>query len=168
MGLDLSGGIRVGNDGGALLLPIGRAEHRVALAVLQHHVFHRLIGDLLDLLVQRSGQQVVVARVHHHHAVAGDDEREVVIVPGVLVGGRRGGADGRPDAVGHLLRPPVEHGLRRPVLVCDGQPGIAPGGEALGVVNDLRVAHVGQGCRGQGTALVGAAVDDDRGIAVWH
>jgi hypothetical protein len=71
----------MGDDGDALLLPVLRAEHGVALTVFQHHVFHWLRGALSDFLVQALREQVVVAGIHHQHAVIGDDEGQIVVVP---------------------------------------------------------------------------------------
>jgi hypothetical protein len=166
--LHVACGVALRDDFRALFLPVVRAEHGVALAVLQHHVFHRLVGDLADFVVQALRQQIVVAGVHHHHALAGDDERQVVVVAGILVGARRGGADRRPHAGDHLARQVVEKRRRRGIDGHDGQAGALPVEEAVAVVLHVPVAQPDQRLGGERAALRHAAIDHDRRGLVRH
>ena len=115
--LDLVDGIHMREDIDPLLGPVGIAEEGMALPVLVHHQFHRLVGDRLDLVMERLGQAVGGPAIDHQHAVAGDDEAEIVVVARILVGGRRGGADGREDMRDEFDRFGIEFGLR--ILVGD-------------------------------------------------
>ena len=102
----------------------------MALAVLVEDMGHGLIGDRPDLVVQGARQPVGRAAIDDDHALAGDDEAEIVVVAGILIGGRRGGADGGPDAGDELHRLGIEQ--RAGILVGDilaGEGGTGEEGE---------------------------------------
>ena len=158
----------MGDDARALFLPVGATHGRMALAVFQYHVFHRLIGDLPDLFVQCPRQQVVVAGIDHQYAVIGDDERQVVVVSGVLIAGRLGGAYRRPHTVGHLDRLAEQHRIEGQVWRLDRVTLIPPDEKPVGVILYVGVAHGAERRRGQRAALIDTAVDDDRCVRVRH
>ena len=73
-----------------------------------HHVQHRLVGDLFDLIMQCLGQQVSGTTVDHEHTFLTNHKRQVVIVTAVLIAVVLGCPDGTPYTIRHFHRLRVE------------------------------------------------------------